>query len=1695
MHPGRSSGMEDEADHETRHSAYGRVRYVVLFALLLLAATAAPVLALPSESPEKAQGTEVRERVDPAVMAQAIEQVERDARQREETRRAARATPAAQANRSKSRSAYIDISAPAAKNLLVEAFPQQLDELNEDPGRVISDLTVKESLGPNSAIVEGNDGHTAIFESSVPLEGRAPEGGGSSIDLSLERTGNYFAPKNPLSEVQLPASTGNPILLESQVSIADLPGTADVPGTFLGNENLFFAETDPSTDTLLAPIARGVELFEQLRSPASPEEFRYTLSFPDGDQLREDGEGGAGIVDSSGEPMVTIPAPSAVDAEGQEIPTTMRVDGDGLVVQLAHRNLDVAYPILLDPEAVLENWENWYSSWNLGGLDHWSWEEYAAGGASYEHSKPGCIASCFGMGLYLRSRGEKVTYQANSYGQFVYWAPNYSAYISRAILQKVYGDVHNCPVNDPHGYAGLWDINSKSFTAFGLFQPLSFSNGSYDTGWKGKSGDRSMNISIGTSSKSSLTCGHDFYVGGVQLWLEDQDQPDLHSAGSSQWMDGSSVRLNVWAHDPGTGLKSFMAEATNKSGGTEKWETGPRCVGTAESPCSETWDLSQGSQALNYNPSVMSEGIDNLKITAYDAIGEPSQYSDTVTVRVDHSAPKLTVSGTVTEQASLGTSRPSYTIKAIAEDGVPGSKEPSDARAGVKNLRLFEDGTEIESEHAQPECTGTQSCKASREYEIPTLSRSVGEHKITVTSEDTLGHVAKKEITYTITRDTTAPTLSVTGLPVSGSPVGAHLAEVEASATDGGSGVTALKMLVDGEVMEEETQSCKIGGCGFKASLGADLTEISAAEHTIEIWAVDGQGNVSKESRDVVVDPTPPQIRLGGLVAERDREPLGAKTGQLSIEAGEESEAEGGNEGPPGLVAAYSFEEGSGEIAHDSAGTHDGTLHGVEWTKAGKYGGALHFNPASSARLTIPNSKDFDFAKGFTLEAWVRPDEARKESPLFAKVGSSGAFSYNLYARNGAGVTKGELSDGKGGWKGVEGSKALPIEAWSYVAMTSDGEKLRLYVDGKLAGSANALTPLVTEGELRIGGNEKWGEYFKGTIDNVRIYGAALGEEEVAKDLAVPVEDEEVTAGIASIHVELDEKEVAGFPAKCTSQCPNFTTSYTYNAEAAGPGPHTLYVEAVDELGNASSETLTVDVPQGEASTPTCSTETDEVPVGTAVSAKEAAESLEETLPEAIAPTEPGLDEMEEEEISPTFSKPNPNLQAEDSLAESETAVDLEGGIALNGVACLSPGETTSTATAASVVNSDSAVFANTSTEASTVVRPTAMGVTTITSVASPKAASTYTWNVKVQEGNEVVELPSGAVAIVEPTETEDETAEVQDKPETIEDPAALADAEAQRINGEYELSQATFEASGNVLAVVAEPWILLADETIIPAAIEVAPVVSEPNEFIVIIHMPSDAMAAAVYPAEVIATASTSSSAYRCLPGGSPCGIPDLTRASQYAVYWGNPHHVVAGIPARNPFYWDWGANNCTNFISQIIRAGGAKFMRYEVYGSYNGTWWYKRLRPWLDGDGYPFSNGDKSDSWIAADILPRHLWQYGLVHIDPDQEPAGWTRGDILAEDWFGTDGEGAFDHLQYVVGTEVVQGKREPLIANESSEGSNYAHMPWRQVRERIQLAEGDEGWQRAALAWKHTIANPYEKKHTPANLYGPNGLFNG
>ena len=76
-------------------------------------------------------------------------------------------------------------------------------------------------------------------------------------------------------------------------------------------------------------------------------------------------------------------------------------------------------------------------------------------------------------------------------------------------------------------------------------------------------------------------------------------------------------------------------------------------------------------------------------------------------------------------------------------------------------------------------------------------------------------------------------------------------------------------------------------------------------------------------------------------------------------------------------------------------------------------------------------------------------------------------------------------------------SSPVPTNTWTHLTLTYNGSVLTLYQNGVAVATTNVSGTLSSGTEtLQIGGS-KYGEYFKGLIDEVRIYSRALSNSEI----------------------------------------------------------------------------------------------------------------------------------------------------------------------------------------------------------------------------------------------------------------------------------------------------------------------------------------------------------------------------------------------------------------------------------------------------------------------------------------------------------------------------------------------------------------------------------------------------------------------
>jgi glucose/arabinose dehydrogenase len=208
---------------------------------------------------------------------------------------------------------------------------------------------------------------------------------------------------------------------------------------------------------------------------------------------------------------------------------------------------------------------------------------------------------------------------------------------------------------------------------------------------------------------------------------------------------------------------------------------------------------------------------------------------------------------------------------------------------------------------------------------------------------------------------------------------------------------------------------------------------------------------------------------------------------------------------PRGLVAAWSFNQGSGGTAPDATGRgHTGILSGgATWTAAGRYGGALSFD-GTSGMVSVPDAADLRLSSGLTLEAWVRPATvSTRRTVLFRE--RTGGLAYALYAGSNNTRPQG-YAYLTGAERAVTGPTALPLDTWTHLAVSYDGTTLRMFRNGTQVATHAATGAIpALPGALRIGANPLWGEYFTGQLDELRVYNRALTPTEITADRDRPI--------------------------------------------------------------------------------------------------------------------------------------------------------------------------------------------------------------------------------------------------------------------------------------------------------------------------------------------------------------------------------------------------------------------------------------------------------------------------------------------------------------------------------------------------------------------------------------------------------------
>jgi hypothetical protein len=201
------------------------------------------------------------------------------------------------------------------------------------------------------------------------------------------------------------------------------------------------------------------------------------------------------------------------------------------------------------------------------------------------------------------------------------------------------------------------------------------------------------------------------------------------------------------------------------------------------------------------------------------------------------------------------------------------------------------------------------------------------------------------------------------------------------------------------------------------------------------------------------------------------------------------------------LLAYYRFDEGSGTAVHDCSGHGlDGVLTSGSWV-AGHTGSAVHYN-GSSTCIDLGTPAVLDFGGPFTITAWTKVEEFDVPSSSVARF---------IVAKTNAPTTLGwrlgtdtppqfELKIGNGTGAVQTQATGQVANVWTHVAATFEaGKNAQVFVNGVRVVDMPGQPAVIAKdpsANVRIG-CRRGDSFFKGIIDELRIYDRVLGASEI----------------------------------------------------------------------------------------------------------------------------------------------------------------------------------------------------------------------------------------------------------------------------------------------------------------------------------------------------------------------------------------------------------------------------------------------------------------------------------------------------------------------------------------------------------------------------------------------------------------------
>jgi hypothetical protein len=206
----------------------------------------------------------------------------------------------------------------------------------------------------------------------------------------------------------------------------------------------------------------------------------------------------------------------------------------------------------------------------------------------------------------------------------------------------------------------------------------------------------------------------------------------------------------------------------------------------------------------------------------------------------------------------------------------------------------------------------------------------------------------------------------------------------------------------------------------------------------------------------------------------------------------------------PRLIGWWKFDEGAGQVAHDSSGRgHDGVISNAVWSQ-GVLGRSLNFHGPGRYVTIHPGAlQPLAGGKYVTVAFWLFGDpDLSAETTAFQAVSAGTSNNRVIAAQIPWYGTVYWDTINAGIWDRVskEAGTTELKGRWNHWALSKDANtgEMRIFLNGlPWANASGKRQSLATTVAFKIGANAQGGENYGGCIDDFRVYDAALGANDV----------------------------------------------------------------------------------------------------------------------------------------------------------------------------------------------------------------------------------------------------------------------------------------------------------------------------------------------------------------------------------------------------------------------------------------------------------------------------------------------------------------------------------------------------------------------------------------------------------------------